>query len=791
VDEKRYIIEILLEARERVSQVAQRVAQQIDKVTKAEEGLNDATRRMTATQRQQYETLQQLVAAHTREKKAIEDSSAVLRFRANARKADADAARKSLEDLQKLASVEKATATQRERRDIEELARLRLQIAEREALTAVQDKQFKAETSQMRKDAALLDALAKESSAANRRRASELDLQIAQQREGTRETIRGAQAAEATARTEERAATRVSRALDGHLKSLERLATGTRGAEAAATRFGRTLQRLGIQSDGTKSSLRGLNAEFQGFQLAIIIKYAQSLLSTLIALGAQLVAVAAAAGQAAAGLGAAFGAAAAQAVPVVGVLAAAFGRLTAVLKAVKLQNQQQLTDTHNTETAARRQTSAADQIRNAQQQVADAHRNVAQAVSDLARAQADASRQEVQAQRDVTQARKDAIRTVQDLIAAERDAQVQLLQAQASLRGSVQSGDVLGTLAAFDAQAAAQRGVTRARQDAAPVRARGVEGVPAVQQAEQRVGDVRRTNAQQIASAERQVSDAQRTSRRAEQDLARTRVEAAQNINQETAAADKLTNSIKLLSPAEQQLYRRILALQETYKRAVRPITDIITNAFTGVVDRVNQLLQNPQIMRGFRNIAVEIAGSIRQATSEAGGPRSVGVFELLQREATRNIPIVTRIAVNLFRTLRSLVVDALPAFRVLLGYIEGYARGLRRAVETHPGQLRDFFVQGVRYANQFFKLGLAIVRLLLAIGGRGGAASEGSRTIRELTDYVDHLTDRVNHNAGSIRRFFHSTHDSVKEVLGVLGALATTLIQAFNPGSIKTLADF
>jgi ribosomal protein L13E len=343
----------------------------------------------------------------------------------------------------------------------------------------------------------------------------------------------------------------------------------------------------------------------------------------------------------------------------------------------------------------------------------------------------------------------------------------------------------------FDAQQAAQRGITRARQDAAPVRARGVEGVDAVQQAEQRVAEVRRTNAQQIASAEQQVADAQRQSRRAEQDLARTRVEATQNIAQETAAADKLTNSIKLLSPAEQQLYRRILALQETYRRAVRPITDIITRAFTGVVDRVNALLHNPQIMRGFRNIAVEIAGSIRQATSEAGGQRSVGVFELLQREATRNIPIVTRIAINFFRTLRSLVVDALPSFRLLLGYVDGYARGLRRAVEAHPGQLRDFFVQGVRYANQFFKLGLAVVRLLLAIGGRGGAAAEGARTIGELTDYVDHLTDRVNHNAGSIRRFFASTHDSVKEVLGVLGALATTLFSAFDPRSIETLADF
>jgi small-conductance mechanosensitive channel len=80
-EDKTYLIQILLEARERVSQVAQKVAQQLDKVAKAQDDVNDATRRMNASQRQQYETLQQLVAAHTREKKALEDSSAVLRRR--------------------------------------------------------------------------------------------------------------------------------------------------------------------------------------------------------------------------------------------------------------------------------------------------------------------------------------------------------------------------------------------------------------------------------------------------------------------------------------------------------------------------------------------------------------------------------------------------------------------------------------------------------------------------------------------------------------------------------------
>jgi murein DD-endopeptidase MepM/ murein hydrolase activator NlpD len=793
MNEQHYLIEILLRARDLASPLIQKAVASVKDVAKAEDKMAESSKRATAAMQEQRRALQDLYASHVRDRRAAEDS-------ATARRNDARAARENAAALRAQAAEKRASIAT----DRQEIATLResartyaTRAAALQRLADARRQQSGGET----------DAVRKLQQAANAQtRLANNELRTANARERSIRGIansaasfdkeaaaveRSAAAFERSAGVHERASTRSARSIASVADALSSLDRRSSSSERTAGRFGRTIQRLGIQTDGTRSSLRGLNAEFQGFQLAIVIKYAQSLLSTLIALGAQLVAVAAAAGQAAAGLGAAFGAAAAQAVPVVGVLAAAFGRLTAVLKAVRLQNQQQLTDTHNAATAARRQVGAADQIRNAQQQVADAHRNVGRAVQDLARAEADAARQEVQAQNDVTRARKDAIRTVQDLLAAERDAQVQLLQAQQQLRGAQQGGDVLGTLAAFDAQQAAQRGVTRARQDAAPVRARGVEGVDAVQQAEQRVAEVRRTNAQQIASAEQQVADAQRQSRRAEQDLARTRVEATQNIAQETAAADKLTNSIKLLSPAEQHLYRRILALQETYRRAVRPITDIITRAFTGVVDRVNALLHNPQIMRGFRNIAVEIAGSIRQATSEAGGQRSVGVFELLQREATRNIPIVTRIAINFFRTLRSLVVDSLPAFRLLLGYVDGYARGLRRAVETHPGQLRDFFVQGVRYANQFFRLGLAVVRLLLAIGGRGGAAAEGSRTIGELTDYVDHLTDRVNHNAGSIRRFFASTHDSVKEVLGVLGALATTLFSAFDPRSIETLADF
>jgi chromosome segregation ATPase len=157
--------------------------------------------------------------------------------------------------------------------------------------------------------------------------------------------------------------------------------------------------------------------------------------------------------------------------------------------------------------------------------------------------------------------------------------------------------------------------LTRARQDAAPVRARGVEGVQGVidaeqrladvrlqgtQQvadAEQRLADVRRTNDRQLASSVQSVADAQRQEAGAARDLSRTRRDAKENLDQETSSVNKLHDALMQLSPAERQLYERVLALQGVYKRVARPITDILTGAFTGVVDATIRKLQDPRII--------------------------------------------------------------------------------------------------------------------------------------------------------------------------------------------------
>jgi hypothetical protein len=788
---------VILRARDSMSQVAQRAIRSLNDVSKAQEKANEASSRASAPLRQQVSDLEKLVEAHTREKRALEESSRSLRSTATARRAAADASRKQLEELQRQARVERAQATEREKRDIEEIRTLRLAVAERVASGEKKTRAFNRETREMREQAALLEALNRESAAANQRRAAELGVEIAQIQSGVTERNRAATKAEQAAGKQERAFNSVSKSVDRHnnaLNSARAALERTEGSfgrtEASASRMGRVFESMRRSTNNARSGLRGLNAEFQGFQIALMIKYAQSLISAMIALGAQLFAVAAAAAQAAVGIGAALAAGAAQAVPVIGVLAAAFSRLTSVLKIVKLQNQQQLTATHDATRAAKAHQTATDQIRSAEQRVADAHRNTTQAVRDLSRTRSDAARQELQDQQAVNQARKDAVRTVEDLKAAEEDAIRSLDSARANRQTAIESGDVAGTVQADVDVTRARRDVRRTRQDAAPVRARGVEGVQAVQQAEQQLADTRRQGARQIEQAEQRLGDARRSERQATDDLSRTRRESADNLAQETAAADKLADSLRQLSPAERELYRRILVLQDTYRRIARPITDIITRAFTGVVDRVNSLLQDPRIVRGFRNIATQIAGSIRTATREAGGPRSVSAFQILSAEAARNIPIATRILVNFFDAARNIVLDAVPAFRRLLGYVEDYSEKAKDASGNSKG-ISDFFLTGIDYAKSFFDLGLAVVRLFLALAGPGGAASEGNRTIKDLTGVIDDLTEKVRYNSGRIRHFFDQVHDVFFDILRVVGHLASAMAGAFSANSVHTFADF
>jgi hypothetical protein len=822
------LIEILLQAREQVSAAAQKAVRALDDVTKSQDKMSESSKLAARASQEQRAALQQLQEARIREKRGLDDEAAALRNSARSRRESASAARDQARQSRE--SV-RASYEARDAARAAQLASLReasslLKLADaRQQQIGTIDKtvsRLRTQANEARKMAdsnRLLANSYQETISSAERNAASFERSAAS-------SENAANKAASDARKRETAASRVANSVSTTVRQIARLDAANNTSTQSSTRMGRALDRVGLGSRSAASELRGLNSEFRGLLFAAAIKYAQSLVSVLVTLAAQLFSVASAATQAAAGIGAALGAGMAQAIPVAGVLVATFGRLTSILKAVKLQNQQQLTATHDTAAAERRQASAADALRAAEERVADAHRNTARAVQDLARTRSDAARQEIDAQRevvraqqdgsrnivkaqeDVTQARKDAIRTVEDLITAEEDAFQQLERARSGLTSAIQGGDVAGAVQAQIDVSRAQTGLTRAREDAAPVRRGGVEAVADVQQAEERLaetrrqsveeisiaerrlGDVRRTNERQVASAEQQVADARRQEARASDDLTRTRVNTTRDLEQETAAVDKLADSLKQLSPAERDLYRRIIALQEVYRRAARPITDIIVRAFSGVVDRVTQLLRDPRILRGFRNIAVQIAASIRTATREAGGERSIGAFQIITDEAARNIPIVTRIITNLFRTARNLVLDALPAFRLLLGYVEDYSKRAEDASGNSRG-ITEFFKTGVRYAKAFFDLALSVIGLFLALSGSGGAADEGIKTIDTLTDRIDGLTEKVRANAGKIRAFFASTREPLNALIGLIGDVGAQIIASFSAKSVTSFVDF
>jgi hypothetical protein len=822
------LIEILLQAREQVSAAAQKAVRALDDVTKSQDKMSESSKLAARASQEQRAALQQLQEARIREKRGLDDEAAALRNSARSRRESASAARDQARQSRE--SV-RASYEARDAARAAQLASLReasslLKLADaRQQQIGTIDKtvsRLRTQANEARKMAdsnRLLANSYQETISSAERNAASFERSAAS-------SENAANKAASDARKRETAASRVANSVSTTVRQIARLDAANNTSTQSSTRMGRALDRVGLGSRSAASELRGLNSEFRGLLFAAAIKYAQSLVSVLVTLAAQLFSVASAATQAAAGIGAALGAGMAQAIPVAGVLVATFGRLTSILKAVKLQNQQQLTATHDTAAAERRQASAADALRSAEERVADAHRNTARAVQDLARTRSDAARQEIDAQRevvraqqdgsrnivkaqeDVTQARKDAIRTVEDLITAEEDAFQQLERARSGLTSAIQGGDVAGAVQAQIDVSRAQTGLTRAREDAAPVRRGGVEAVADVQQAEERLaetrrqsveeistaerrlGDVRRTNERQVASAEQQVADARRQEARASDDLTRTRVNTTRDLEQETAAVDKLADSLKQLSPAERDLYRRIIALQEVYRRAARPITDIIVRAFSGVVDRVTQLLRDPRILRGFRNIAVQIAASIRTATREAGGERSIGAFQIITDEAARNIPIVTRIITNLFRTARNLVLDALPAFRLLLGYVEDYSKRAEDASGNSRG-ITEFFKTGVRYAKAFFDLALSVIGLFLALSGSGGAADEGIKTIDNLTDRIDGLTEKVRANAGKIRAFFASTREPLNALIGLIGDVGAQIIASFSAKSVTSFVDF
>jgi hypothetical protein len=689
-----YIVQILLRAREEISAVAMKAANAIQQVTAAQRENNEASRISTQHAVQHATSLEKLVAAHVGEKKGAKESAAAIRELAAARKQLMEEEKRQLELLNQQLRAERAASNERKSQHHEQVTQLRAQAAARELQIGKIDKEVKA----LQRQARALATSADQEAAASKRKTDTIGKEISTRRNLV-DTLKREHA------------------------ELNRMAVDAERNRGGILRF---FQDIRASAKDADVDLARLAANFRGFQIAFVIKYAQALISTLVSLGAQLVAVASSALQAGAGLAGGLAAGAAQAFPVIGALVAVLSRVATVIKAVNLQQQQSLV-------SGRDAAASAEGQRAAQQRLADATR-----------------------ERNV--ALREAKEGVQALMLAERQAVLTFEDAQAALRRAIDTGDAGAVAQAQIDVSRARSGRTEARSDAGFARRTGMTP----------------QGSERLAAAERQVADARR--------------QVATATDKQTAATDRLAEMLNQLSPAERGLYQAILRIRKTVEENVRPITDIIIRAFSRGVNRANELLQDPQILRAFRRVATAISGVVDDLVDLGSNRQSRNFFSFLAMEITRNGPLITRIIERLWGTFRNLARAGAPAFRELLRFLGSLAENAQNA--TQPiGALSRFFMDGIEHFKSWVRLGLAAIDLFAALAG--ASSSSGLKGIKDATVWLREMADRIRDNRDQVTKFFEDARHSVGDILRVIGALGMEVLRVFNTRNVEQFANF
>ena len=493
-----------------------------------------------------------------------------------------------------------------------------------------------------------------------------------------------------------------------------------------------------------------LGLAIRGLAIVGILAFLQSFISVIGALGAQLVALVGSILSASAAIAVTFVSAVAQAVPVVGVLAAAFNRLTAIQEAV---NQADLAQKN-----AFGDTGAQKQAADAALQIADAQRRVKEA------------------QEEVTEARREAKKELEELILKEREAELAFksatlsqLEARRALRETIESGDVesisrsqLGVEESDLAAVRARRELRESRQ----ARRQGLRGGP--------------EGTETYKNAVKSLTEAQRA-------LAQAQSSAADSANTQSAAQRNLAYFLNELSDAERKLFKQFMQARERYEKVFRPITDIIIMAFSRAFSRVEKLLFSGEIVNGFRSLAQVLGGSFDRLSKTLTSPVFKEFFVEMIRQAANNMPLLTDGLILLANIFRNIALAAGPVFRALLEFIVEKLDQFNQKV-SETGALTEFLMMGERHFEAWIELIISILGLM----GELMQASSGSalEMLTSLTDTINGAKESLRNDDTGARNFFDDAAQSAKEMGRVIVALGEVIVNLTSSGQVKALAD-
>lgn len=576
----------------------------------------------------------------------------------------------------------------------------------------------------------------------------------------------------------------------------DRLGNSTRRSGRDADEAGNSFTRWVRTMRNAGDNIATLDNRVRGIGLLLVAAFAQQLITVLVGLGGEFVALGSSALMAGGAIGGGFAAGIAQAIPVLALLGGAIHRVTMVMQAFQLQqklNQAQFVDQQKKGDNVAKST---NQVANAQDSLLSAYQRVSDAQAAVTQAE-DRHRLAIDKLND---ARKQARRDIEDLIIAEkradlaaRGAALSQRQAQEELRKAVLGGgstiDVdRATLGVADAQLSREEAINRARRQRVDTRVAvrgGIEHAPNVEDAKKAAQDAARS----VSSAVQNVKDAERAVKSAQrglEDAKTSAVDAGGRV--QTAAANLNFFLTAELTKAERRLYDSVVRIQQNYKRLFRPITDIIVDAFTGAVDRVDKVMQMPSVLATAHGLAKDIGASITQFTSFLTSDSMVAQFIRITNEARNNLAPLTTIAIRFTKSFANIAEAAGPAFRRFIDFIGRLSDRFEHLTQNKQG-LTDFFLEGEKHFEAWIELGLSIVKLFFAISQAGGAAS-GLKTLTDATDAIDGLTKKVNANHSGVAKFFEDARKVTYEVVRVVVALGKELLRSFSPSHAHNFAD-
>ncbi|WP_159416525.1 phage tail protein [Rhodococcus rhodochrous] len=464
---------------------------------------------------------------------------------------------------------------------------------------------------------------------------------------------------------------------------------------------------------------------------------------------------------------------------------------------------------------------SARQQRDAAKAVEDAIEGVQDAREDAARTAKQGSRQIVAAERDVAEAHKRTLEAQEELTDARRDAQEEIEDLNAALRGTLVDEE--------DAAIALERAIERRRElgsDGKPVsRLDRREADNDVRQAQLRLDEVRRRNAElaqeaaeanragiegseQVRDAKEAVAEATLAERDAEdnlkivrEDVARANEEAQERIQdalervteaQErqaealtTAAGgvDAFAEAMAKLSPNAQDFVNKVRSLGSAWSDLRLSVQD---NLFEGLGDAVVNLADNylPMLKTGFSGIATEINGGIlsliRALNEEGAKSNFAAIFEN------------TRIAVGPFMDGLNSLAEALGnvaavGSEFLPGISQGFKDLMDRFAEWSGSDqggdwLRNFIADSIAAFKQVADFAVSLGRVIGALFSQ--TEDQGGSMLQSFTDNLNKLADWMGTAEGreSIRDFFSDMRDTMNSVLEVARLLG---------GAIGWVSDF